>query len=87
MPTVVDLYLDRPAIVPEIAADAAALLVSYGSSSRAFADVVFGHTAPQEKLPFDLPSSTPAVEQSRTDVPFDTVDPLFRFGDGLHYRP
>jgi beta-glucosidase len=26
-----------------------------------------------------------AVEASRSDVPFDTADPLFRFGDGLSY--
>jgi len=85
VPTVVDLYLDRPAIVPEIAVGAAALLVSYGSNARAFADVVFGDTAPQGRLPFDLPSSTRAVEDSRSDVPFDTADPLFRYGDGLPY--
>ena len=33
VPTVVDLYLDRPAIVPEIAAGAAALLVSFGDGN------------------------------------------------------
>jgi len=86
VPTVVDLYLDRPAIVPEIAAGAAALLVSYGSSAAAFAEVVFGHTSPQGRLPFDLPSSTRSVEESRSDVPFDTADPLFRFGDGTGFR-
>ena len=26
-----------------------------------------------------------AVEAGRPDVPFDTADPLFRFGDGLRY--
>jgi len=86
VPTVVDLYLDRPAIVPEIAAGAAALLVSYGSSARAFTDVIFGQSSPQGRLPFDLPSSTRAVEQSRTDVPFDTADPLFRFIDGIWFH-
>jgi beta-glucosidase len=82
VPTIVDLYLDRPAIVPEIAAGAAALLINYGSSAGAFTDVLFGPASPQGRLPFDLPSSTRAVENSRTDVPFDTADPLFRFGDG-----
>ena len=82
-PTVVDLYLDRPAIVPEIAAGAAALLVSYGSSARAFADVVFGLASPQGRLPFDLPSSTRSVEESRSDVPFDTADPCSGSATGL----
>ena len=86
VPTVVDLYLDRPAIVPEIAAGAAALLVNYGSSTRAFTDVIFGHTSPQGRLPFDLPSSTRAVEESRADMPFDTAEPLFRFGDGSSFH-
>jgi len=86
VPTIVDLYLDRPAIVPEIAAGAAALLISYGSSARAFAEVVFGLAWPQGRLPFDLPSSTRSVEESRTDVPFDTADPLFRFCDGIGFR-
>ena len=86
VPTVVDLYLDRPAIIPEIAAGAAALLVNYGSSARAFADVIFGEASPQGRLPFDLPSTARAVEESRTDVPFDTANPLFRFGDGIAYR-
>jgi beta-glucosidase len=40
---------------------------------------------PQGKLPFDLPSSMAAVVASRPDVPFDTADPLFRFGHGLRY--
>jgi beta-glucosidase len=86
VPTIVDLYLDRPAIVPEIAAGAAALLINYGSNARAFTDVLFGLASPQGRLPFDLPSSTRAVENSRTDVPFDTADPLFRFGDGKPFR-
>jgi beta-glucosidase len=85
VPTVVHLYLDRPAIVPDIAAGARALLVSYGSSARAFADVVFGLASPQGRLPFDLPSSTDSVEKSRSDVPFDTADHLFRFGDGTSF--
>ncbi|WP_402468156.1 hypothetical protein [Isoptericola aurantiacus] len=38
---------------------------------------------PRGRLPFDLPRSTAAVEASREDVPFDTIDPLFRCGHGL----
>lgn len=85
VPTIVDLYLDRPAIIPEVAASVAALMVSYGSSARAFLDVVLGDAAPEGKLPFDLPSSMKAVEESRSDVPYDTADPAFRFGHGLRY--
>jgi hypothetical protein len=38
---------------------------------------------PRGRLPFDLPSSTKAVTDSRSDVPYDTANPLFRFGDGI----
>jgi beta-glucosidase len=85
VPTIVDIYLDRPAIIPEIAKNAAALLVNYGSSPDALLDVVFGLAEPEGKLPFDLPSSTAAVEASRSDVQYDTADPTFRFGDGLGF--
>jgi beta-glucosidase len=86
VPTVVDMYLDRPAVIPEIAAAAKALLVSYGSSSEAFLDVIFGHVQPEGKLPFDLPSSMEAVKSSRSDMQYDTANPRFRFGDGLSYK-
>ncbi|KAF2010618.1 glycoside hydrolase family 3 protein [Aaosphaeria arxii CBS 175.79] len=84
---IVDIKLDRPAVIPEVAEGAAALLASYGSGPEAFLDVVFGAggARPRGKLPFDLPRSMEAVEQSREDVPFDTVDPVFRFGHGLEY--
>ncbi|MFL6027851.1 MAG: glycoside hydrolase family 3 protein [Friedmanniella sp.] len=83
VPTIVDLYLDRPAVVPELAGAAAALLVNYGATDDALVDVLTGAARARGRLPFDLPSSTLAVEASRSDVPFDTADPLFRFGDGL----
>ncbi|KAH8883539.1 glycosyl hydrolase family 3 N terminal domain-containing protein [Thozetella sp. PMI_491] len=85
VPTIVDVHLDRPAIMPELASSATALMVSYGSSSEAFLDVVLGKAAPEGRLPFDLPSSMSAVEASRSDVPYDTAEPAFRFGHGLRY--
>jgi beta-glucosidase len=50
-------------------------------------DVLFNveGAAPHGKLPFDLPRSMEAVENSKEDVPFDTENPVFRFGDGLSY--
>ena len=76
-------FLDRPAIVPEIAEAAAALLVEFGARDDAVVDVLLGAAYAQGRLPFDLPSSMRAVAESRSDVPFDTSDPLFRFGDGI----
>ena len=87
VPTIVDIYLDRPGAFPEIAENAKALMVNFGASSDAFLDVVFGVNGkgPEGMLPFDLPRSDEAVAGNREDVPFDTVDPVFKFGHGLRY--
>jgi beta-glucosidase len=86
VPTIVDVYLDRPAVLAHLADEAAALFGSYGSSDKTFLDIVFGAAQPEGSLPFDLPRSMAAVEASRSDVPFDTADPIFRFGHGMRYR-
>ncbi|KAF1978917.1 beta glucosidase [Bimuria novae-zelandiae CBS 107.79] len=87
VPTIVDIYLDRPAAIPEIADSAKALLANFGAGPDAFLDVVFGFEGaqPMGKLPFDLPRSMAAVEASKEDVPFDTENPVFKFGHGLRY--
>ncbi len=85
VPTVVDIYLDRPAVIPEIAAGSAALLANFGASDAALLDVVFGRAAPGGRLPFELPSSMAAVLRQHPDVPYDSEDPLFPFGHGLAY--
>ncbi|KAL3483237.1 beta-glucosidase C [Aspergillus germanicus] len=86
IPTIVDLKFDRPVAIPEIVDQAAAVLGSFGSSSDAFLDVVFGNTWPEGKLPYDLPRSVESVEAAMEDVPFDTRDPVFKFGHGLRYH-
>ncbi|WP_243229165.1 glycoside hydrolase family 3 N-terminal domain-containing protein [Microbacterium sp. CIAB417] len=83
VPTVVDVLVDRPAILTEIAEAAAAVTVNWGASAAALLDVLTGAAEARGRLPFDLPRSMAAVEASRPDVPFDTADPLFRFGHGL----
>lgn len=84
-PTIVVLYLDRPAVIPEISAAARALLAEYGASDNAVLDVVFGKAQPQGRLPFELPSSMEAVRAQKADVPYDSKDPLYPFGFGLSY--
>jgi len=83
VPTIIVLFLDRPAIVSELADAAAALLVEFGAQDDAVVDVLLGEAQPRGRLPFDLPSSMKAVIESRSDVPFDTAEPRFRFGDGI----
>ncbi|KAH0360115.1 glycosyl hydrolase family 3 N terminal domain-containing protein, partial [Aureobasidium melanogenum] len=66
-PTIVDILLDRPAVIPEIAEEATALFGHYGASVDAFLDVVFNKDGWKPEV---------------ADVPFDTADPLFGFGHG-----
>jgi beta-glucosidase len=86
VPTIVDVHLDRPAIVTPLVAlpeSTGTLVVTFGAGTPALLDALTGAVPPEGRLPFDLPRSTAAVEKSRSDVPFDTADPLFRFGDGI----
>ena len=83
VPTVVDVFLDRPAILAPIVELGVTVTGNWGAGSAALLDVLSGRAAARGRLPFDLPRSMAAVEASRPDVPFDTADPLFRFGHGL----
>jgi beta-glucosidase len=83
VPTVVDVFLDRPAIIEPFVEVAAAVVANWGASPAALLDVLSGAVPSQGRLPFDIPRSMAAVEASRPDVPFDTENPLFRFGHGL----
>jgi len=86
VPTIVDLYLDRPAVIPEINAKAKALMANYGASDAALLDVLFGKSKPEGKLPFELPSSMDAVRNQKEDLPYDSKAPLYKFGFGLSYN-
>ncbi|MFV0131975.1 glycoside hydrolase family 3 N-terminal domain-containing protein [Streptomyces sp. HMX87] len=87
VPTVVAVHLERPAVIPEIADRCAALLAAFGAGDRALLDVLFGRAAPRGRLPFQLPRSMAEVEAGRPDVPQESRDPLYAFGDGLRYAP
>ena len=85
VPTIVVLYLDRPEVIPEIAAAAKVVLGEYGADDLAVLNVIFGKAQPEGKLPFELPSSMEAVRRQKEDVPHDSESPLFPFGYGLTY--
>lgn len=85
VPTIVDIYLDRPAVIPEISAKAKGLLADFGASDAAVLDVIFGKAKPEGRLPIELPSSMDAVRNQKEDVPYDSKNPLYKFGYGLSY--
>lgn len=85
VPTIVDIYLDRPAVIPEISVESRALLANYGASDAALLDVIFGKYKPEGRLPFELPSSMEAVRAQKEDLPHDSQNPLYPFGFGMRY--
>ena len=85
-PAVVCIYLDRPAVIPEISEHAAGLLCDFGALDDAVLDVIFGKFHPSGRLPFELPLSMKAVENQMEDVPYDSELPLYEFGFGLSYK-
>lgn len=90
---IVDVYLDRPAVLTHLSETATALVVNFGISQPVMLDVLLGKVAesgqsisPQGKLPFDLPRSMEAVQKHPCDEPFGTENPIYKFGHGLRYE-
>jgi beta-glucosidase len=86
VPTIFVVFLDRPAVLTEIAEASAGLVGTFGASPEAILDLVFGRYAPTGKLPFELPSSQDAADGQMSDVPCDSERPLFPLGHGLTYE-
>jgi len=82
MPVIVEVYLDRPAILTPFKDKAAILLGSFGASDDALFDVLTGQVDACGILPFELPSSMEAVVAQRPDMPADSAQPLYP----MHYR-
>ena len=81
-PMVLDVHLDRAAVLTPLLGLAAALTVTFGVDDAAWLDAVTGRVPPEGRLPFELPRSMAAVRGSLPDVP-GTDDPLFTPGFGL----
>jgi beta-glucosidase len=85
VPTIVTVYLDRPAILSKFNRRVGALLANFGVSDRALFDVITGKANPEGGLPFELPSAMQEVEAQASDRPHDTAHPLYKLGFGLRY--
>src|SRR5215207_8595702 len=81
-PLVLDVSLDRPAVLTPLLPVAAAVVGSYGASDDALFDALTGTIPPRGRLPFDLPRSMEQVRGHPEDVP-GYADPLLPFGHGL----
>ena len=86
-PLVVDVSLDRAAVVTPIAEVAAALTVTFGVSDRSWLRALSGDVAPVGKLPIALPRSMEAVRRVREDEGLTGPAVLYPVGHGLRLQP
>ncbi len=84
VPTIATIYITRAAVIPELKEKASALLANFGISDEALFDVLEGKIKPEGKLPLELPSSMQAVNAQKSDVPHDTLQPLYPIHFGLN---
>ena len=85
-PLVIDVVLDRPAVLTPLLPHATALVGSYGTCDDALVDALTGRIPARGRLPFDLPRSMEDVRRHGEDVP-GFENPLFRCGDGMALHP
>lgn len=80
VPTVLAIFLDRPAVLTNLLDKADVVLANFGASDAAVMDVVYSNARPLGELPFELPRSMAAVEAQDPGRPDDSNDPLFPRG-------
>lgn len=85
-PLVIDVNLDRPAVLTPLLPVASVLTATYGTSDEAFVDALSGVVAPRGRLPFDLPRSMDGVRAHAEDQP-GFEDSLFHAGHGHCQAP
>ena len=84
-PTITVINLQRPAVIPTINKYSKALIADFSSQDNVILDLVLGKFKPSGKLPFELPSSMDEVVKQKEDMPYDTKNPLYKFGAGIGY--
>jgi beta-glucosidase len=82
VPTIVAVDMDRPAILTNVRARAAAIIAIFGASDAALLDVIAGRARAEGRLPFELPSSMKEVEGQDPARADDTGRPLYAVGAG-----
>ena len=85
-PTITVINLQRPAVIPSINKYSKALIADFSSQDNVILDLIMGKFKPTGKLPFELPSSMEEVLKQKEDLPYDTQNPLYKFGAGIEYK-
>ena len=85
-PVILVMSLKRPTVFSEIANVSDAIIADFQVQENILLEMIYGKFLPTGKLPFEIPSSIEAVKDQREDLPYDSVNPLFKFGHGLNYQ-
>lgn len=80
VPLVLDVALDRPALLDPVLDAVSGLTVTFGVSDEALIAALTGQVPPAGRLPVEIPRSMEAIRHSAPDVPSSTRDPLFPLG-------
>lgn len=90
-PVVTVVTLKNPMVMAELEPSTDALLIEYGVTPQAVADVLAGAFTPEGLLPVQIPADMDAVERQREDVAFDmecyrdSEGHTYDFGFGMNY--
>ena len=84
-PVILVMSLKRPTVFSEIADVSDAIIADFQVQENILLEMIYGKFSPSGKLPFEIPSSVEAVKDQKEDLPYDSVNPLFKFGHGLNY--
>jgi beta-glucosidase len=87
VPLLVDVALDRAAVLTPIQQLAAALTVTFGVSDEALLRALTAEVPPVGRLPIALPSSMDGVRVGLADAGFAAADTLYPLGAGLDTTP
>lgn len=95
-PTVLVVNMTNPWVIADVEPGAAAVAATYGVSAANLAAVLFGHSAPEGRLPLTVPRNEEAVAASPRDVPgmfcgpdypyVDAAGSVYTVGFGLSYE-
>ena len=85
-PVILVMNLKRPSVFTEIANMTQAIVVDFQVQENILLDMIYGEFSPSGKLPFEIPYSIETVKNQKEDLPYDSTNPLFKFGHGLSYK-
>ncbi|SJL84380.1 glycoside hydrolase family 3 protein [Vibrio palustris] len=83
VPTIVNIYLDRPTVLKQINDQSAAILANFGANDTVLFNAMTGHHAITGHLPFEMPRSMQAAKEQHSDLPHDSKNPLYPIGFGM----